>query len=111
MRIYCDRPNSSFIPNCFEAQVTPFMAELEAAGYCASALHTKRSALRQFLSWRRRRKRSEREPDESEVDLFLRRVCVFGPKQRQPWRHGFVGVFAAPTPPGGDRQLRSIAFE
>ncbi|HNQ89434.1 MAG TPA: tyrosine-type recombinase/integrase [Verrucomicrobiota bacterium] len=58
------------------------MAELAAAGYSASALHTKRSALRQFLDWRRRRRRHSKETNESEVALFLRRAWPFGPKQR-----------------------------
>lgn len=109
MRIYCARPSSSPIANVFESQLGPFLTELEVAGYCPSALITKRRALQQFLGWRRRHKRSDREPDESEVSLFLRSACKLGPRQyslgvtalsaflQHLRRHGLIAS-PAPTP-------------
>jgi len=58
------------------------MAELEAAGYSPGALYAKRNELRRFLDWRQRRRPPGREPDESEVAFYLRRVCPLAPKHR-----------------------------
>lgn len=64
------------------AQIEPFMASLEAAGYAANTLCTKRAALRRFVDWRRRLKPREAGPDESEVTEFMTRVCRLAPKHR-----------------------------
>jgi site-specific recombinase XerD len=82
MRTNRSRSRCSSIPDLLEDQIAPFIAELAAAGYSASALHTKRSALRQFFDWRRRRRRHRKETNESEVALFLRRACPIGPRHR-----------------------------
>lgn len=82
MRSHHARPSRSSIPDVFEAQVAPFMAELEAAGYSSCALHAKRHELRRFLRWRRQRRAPGPEPDEAEVALFLQRGCPLAPKHR-----------------------------
>lgn len=82
MRSYHARPSRSPVPDVFEAQVVPFMAELETAGYSSGVLHTKRRELQRFLRWRRQRRTPGREPNESEVALFLRRACPLAPKHR-----------------------------
>jgi len=65
-----------------EAQIDPFIAGLKAAGYAANTICTKRAALRRFVSWRRRLKRSATEPDESEVAEFMASASQLGPKHR-----------------------------
>ena len=64
------------------SQIEPFMAGLEAAGYAANTLCTKRAAFRRFVSWQQRLKRRRVEPDESEVVEFMARVCRLAPKHR-----------------------------
>jgi integrase/recombinase XerD len=56
-------------------QVDPFLADLKMAGYPANTLCTKRAALRKFTSWRRRRRNAGAEPNESEVNAFMAKVC------------------------------------
>ncbi len=68
--------------DAIESYVTPFIAELKAAGYARGTLCTKRAALRRFLRWRRRQTPPHREPDEAAVAEFLARACRLGPKHR-----------------------------
>ena len=72
-RITCD---------VIEAQIDPFIAGLKTAGYAANTICTKRVALRRFVSWRRRRKKTATEPDESEVTEFLASSPRLGPNRR-----------------------------
>jgi len=64
------------------SQIEPFMAGLEAAGYAANTLCTKRASLRRFVDWRRRLKHRATGPNESEVTEFMARACRLGPKRR-----------------------------
>jgi integrase/recombinase XerD len=64
-------PTHSATCDLIEAQIAPFIACLEAMGYAASTLCTKRAALRRFVSWRRRLKNASPQPDESEVSDFM----------------------------------------
>ena len=65
-----------------EAEIAPFVACLEALGYAANTLCTKRAALRRFINWRRRRKPPGKEPDESEVAEFLASSAELGADRR-----------------------------
>ena len=75
-------PNHPVGCDRIEAQIDPFIASLKAAGYAANTICTKRAALRRFVSWRRRLKRSATEPDESEVAEFMASASQLGPKHR-----------------------------
>lgn len=68
--------------DAIEAQIAPFVAGLEALGYAAKTLCTKRAALRRFISWRRRLRPPGKEPDESEVAEFLANSSELGPAHR-----------------------------
>jgi site-specific recombinase XerD len=75
-------PTHSATCDIIEAQMAPFIARLEATGYAANTLCTKRVALRRFLAWRQRLKPPGKEPDESEVTEFLASSSQLGPKRR-----------------------------
>jgi site-specific recombinase XerD len=75
-------PNHSATCDVIEAQIAPFIACLEATGYAANTLCTKRAALRRFISWRQRLKPPGKEPDESEVAEFLASSSQLGPTRR-----------------------------
>jgi len=78
------------------SQIEPFMAGLEAAGYAANTLCTKRASLRRFVDWRRRLKHRATGPNESEVTEFMARACRLGPKR------SFISFLAAPALPQAD---------
>lgn len=65
-----------------EAHLDRFIAELKTEGYASGSISPKRAALRRFLQWRRRRKLSGSEPNESEVVQFLARSSKLGSAQR-----------------------------
>jgi len=75
-------PNRRTPCDVIASQIEPFMASLEAAGYAANTLCTKRVALRDFVSWRQRLKCRSAGLDESEVTEFMARACRLGPKRR-----------------------------
>lgn len=74
--------NQSINGDVIEAQLDPFIASLEAAGYAANTICTKRAALRRFVGWRRGRKRAATEIDESEVAEFLASAPPLGKNRR-----------------------------
>lgn len=75
-------PSHLVASDAIESHVDPFITGLKTAGYATGTVYTKRAALRRFLRWRRRRKRSGSGPDESEVAAFLARSSRLGPKHR-----------------------------
>ena len=76
--------NANYLALCdvIASQIEPFMAGLEAAGYAANTLCTKRAALRRFVDWRQGLKHRTAGPDESEVTEFMEKACRLGPKHR-----------------------------
>jgi site-specific recombinase XerD len=75
-------PNHPVGCDVIEAHLDLFIAGLETAGYAADTICTKRAALRRFIGWRRRRKRSATEIDESEVAEFLESSPQLGRNRR-----------------------------
>lgn len=71
--------NHYVVCESIEAHLDRFIAGLKTEGYASGSISTKRAALRRFLQWRRRRKLSGSEPNESEVVQFLARSSRLGP--------------------------------
>jgi integrase/recombinase XerD len=74
-------PIHQIVSENIESHAENFMAGLEAEGYARGSLSTKRTALRRFLLWQRRRPPGS-ELDESGVARFLSRSPRPGPKHR-----------------------------
>lgn len=74
-------PIHQIVSEAIESHAENFIAGLEAEGYARGSLSTKRTALRRFLLWQRRRPPGS-EPDESRVARFLSRSFRLGPKHR-----------------------------
>ena len=74
-------PFHQIVSEAIESHAESFIAGLEAEGYARGSLSTKRTALRRFLLWQRRRPPGS-EPDESGVARFLSRSFRLGPKHR-----------------------------
>ena len=64
-------PNHHPICDILAIHIDPFVSDLKNAGYPPSTLSTKRAALRKFINWRRTRKNTASQPDESEVKAFM----------------------------------------
>lgn len=75
-------PNHPVGCDVIEAHLDLFIAGLETAGYAANTICTKRAALRRFIGWRRQRKRSATEIDDSEVVAFLESWPQLGKNHR-----------------------------
>lgn len=75
--------NNHVTCNVIESHIDYFIADLETAGYAIRTLKKKRTALRQFISWRRCLKNPSAEPDESEVIDFLERSSHYGRNRRR----------------------------
>jgi site-specific recombinase XerD len=75
-------PNHCTTCDDIKAQIDPFIACLETAGYAANTICTKRAALRRFLVWKQRLKSRLGETDESEVAEFMATSSQLAPRRR-----------------------------
>ena len=74
--------NHHAVCDVIESHIAPFVAGLKLAGYAACTLSTKRASLRKFVSWRRRLKHPDSEPDEFEVAEFMANSCRLAKSHR-----------------------------
>jgi site-specific recombinase XerD len=75
-------PNHHPICDTLAFHVDHFVSDLKNAGYPATTLSTKRAALRKFINWRRTRKNTDSQPDESAVKAFMAKACTLAAGHR-----------------------------